>query len=150
MRKRNRERAYPPLVRTVQRRVRFEEVDQISYMWHGHYASWLEDGREDLGAYFHISYLDFYHCGVSVPLKTLLFDFKIPLRYNNIYTIETSLLWNEAAVLEYTYRILDAEQHCMTMASTTQLMLDAEGKLLLDSPHFYKKFCEQWAQGLVR
>ncbi len=149
MRKRHAERTHPPLVRRVTRRVRFDEVDQIQYMWHGRYASWLEDGREDMGAYYDISYLKFYENNVSIPLKHFNLDFLAPLRYNNVYTIESKLLWNEAALLEFEYRILDEQEYCHTKASTIQLMLDLNGKLLLEAPEFYKDFCKRWAQGLL-
>lgn len=147
MRKRIFERAHPAIVRLQQRRVRFEEVDQICFMWHGRYASWLEDGREDLGDSYGIGYMDFYDCGVAIPLKTFALDFHAPLRYKECYTLETSLLWNDAAVLEYQYRIFDKENVCVTSATTTQLMIDTSGKLLLDAPQFYKEFCARWAAG---
>ena len=39
----------PSLCVSAQRTVRFEEVDAVRFMWHGRYASWLEDGREAMG-----------------------------------------------------------------------------------------------------
>ncbi len=149
MRRRPQQREHAPLVRRITRRVRFDEVDQIQYMWHGRYASWLEDGREDMGAHFAVSYLDFYENNVSIPLKTFHLDFMAPLRYNKIYTLESSLLWNEAALLEFEYRILDADERCCTKATTIQLMLDLEGNLLLEAPAFYREFCSRWARGLL-
>ncbi len=149
MRKRPEHRAHPPLVRRISRRVRFDEVDQIQYMWHGRYASWLEDGREDMGSHYNISYLDFYGNNVAIPLKTFSLDFSLPLLYNKTYIIESSLLWNEAALLEFEYRILDMDERCHTKGHTVQLMLDLKGNLLLESPAFYKDFCMHWAQGLV-
>ncbi|MBO4300672.1 MAG: acyl-CoA thioesterase [Desulfovibrio sp.] len=150
MRQRPRFRTYPPIVCHRQRRVRFQEVDQLAYMWHGHYPSWLEDGREALGKKYGISYLDFYHNGVVTPLKSLEMEYCHPLRYDTIYTIETSLLWNDAAVIEYSYRILDDKNTCMTTAHSLQLMLDVHGTLLLDAPAFYKAFMKRWAEGLVQ
>lgn len=150
MRQRPSHRPHPPIVCHRQRRVRFQEVDQLAYMWHGHYPGWLEDGREALGQRYAISYLDFYRNGVVTPLKSLSLEYCHPLRYDITYTIETSLLWNDAAVMEYTYRILDAQGTCMTTAHSLQLMLDTHGTLLLDAPAFYKAFMLRWAKGEVR
>ena len=149
MRQRPIQRPHPPLVCRRQRRVRFHEVDQLSYMWHGHYASWLEDGREALGQRYNVTYLDFYRNGVVTPIKSMTLDYCHPLRYDTTYTIETSLLWNDAAVIEFTYRILDAEENCMTTARTLQLMIDLNGVLLLDAPSFYKTFMQRWAEGTL-
>ncbi len=146
MRKRNKEREFAPIVFSRQRRVRFEEVDQIRFMWHGRYASWLEDGREALGREYGISYLTFYDNNVAIPLKTFNLEFFAPLLYNEIYTIESSLLWNEACVLEFDYRILDLDGNVMTKGNTIQLMIDLQGKLLIEAPQFYKDFCKNWKE----
>ncbi len=142
-----RERSVPPLVRTIHRRVRFEETDALSYMWHGRYASWFEDGREDLGRHYAISYLDFHGAGVEVPLKTFAVDFKKPLRYGETYSIRTSLLWSDACLIEFAYAILDEAGSVMTEAQTTQLMISPQGDLLLEAPEFYQFFREKWKSG---
>ena len=148
-RKKTFEPAYPPLTRRIERTVRFEEVDALSYMWHGRYASWFEDGRENIGRHFGISYLDFYSHGVFVPLKTFFVTYHAPLIYAQKYIIETSLLWNEACILEYNYIIFDSDKTIMTYAETTQLMITKEKELLLELPKFYQNFCELWKAGKV-
>ncbi len=147
--RRARERIIPPLVRTIQRRVRFEETDALSYMWHGRYASWFEDGREDLGRHYAVSYLDFHGAGVEVPLKTFAVDFKMPLRYGETYSIRTSLLWSDACLIEFAYAILDEAGSVMTEAQTTQLMISPRGELLLEVPEFYRIFRERWKNGQI-
>lgn len=138
-----------PLRVSISRTVRFEEVDAARIMWHGRYASWLEDGREAMGRRYGIGYLDFLEHGVFVPLKLFHLDFRLPMRYGQTYAVRTELLWNEAAVLEYTYCIEDADGRVTTTASTTQLMLGSDGGLLVEAPEFYKNFCARWRQGEI-
>lgn len=150
MRKRKiHERAYPPLQCVIERRVRFEEVDALAYMWHGRYASWFEDGREAFGGYHGISYFDFYDVDVALPIKTFSVTYMAPLMYGKSYIIETSLLWNDACLIEYAYRILNDAGSVMTKAETTQLMLTRGDDILLDPPAFYKAFCEKWKNGEI-
>ena len=52
-------------------------------------------------------------------------------------------------MLDFEYRIEDAEGIVTTTASTTQLMLDLNGNLLMEPPAFYREFCAQWCQGKV-
>ena len=137
----------PSLCVSVPRTVRFEEVDAVRFMWHGRYASWLEDGREVMGRAYGVSYLDFRNSGVVVPLKLFHLDFHHPLLYGQTYTIHAELFWNEAAVLDFEYRIVDERGLVTTTASTTQLMLDLQGNLLMEPPAFYREFCAQWQQG---
>ena len=137
----------PPLQVRIERSVRFEEVDAMSYMWHGRYASWLEDGREEIGKRYQISYLDFFRHGVATPIKLFHLDFRQPLRYAQTYSIHVSLLWNEAALLDFEYTLKDNADAVTTTGRTTQLMISLDGELLLEQPAFYKAFCERWRQG---
>ena len=141
------ERPFPALTFLTTRTVRFEEVDQMRYMWHGRYPSWLEDGREALGQHYQISYLDFYAAGVLVPIRTMNLNYLSPLLYRKTYHIETNLLWNEAAILEFSYRILNENGDVMTEAETSQLMITVENEVLFESPQFYQNFCLAWKEG---
>jgi len=136
-----------PLQACVERTVRFEEVDALNYMWHGRYASWLEDGREAFGKRHQLGYLDFFQHGVMTPIKLFHLDFRQPLRYAQTYSIHISLLWNEAAVLDFEYALIDSNGIVTTTGYTTQLMLSLDGELLLEQPAFYKAFCARWQQG---
>lgn len=139
----------PGLQVRVERTVRFEEVDAVRIMWHGRYAGWLEDGREALGRRYGVSYADFLDHGVIVPVKLLQMDFCRPLRYGQTYAIYAELLWNEAAALDFNYYIKDLKGNITTTASTTQLMLDLEGNLLLEQPEFFRRFRERWREGRI-
>ena len=135
-----------PLHACIERTVRFEEVDAMNYMWHGRYASWLEDGREEFGRRYKLSYLDFMRHGVAVPLKLFHLDFRHPLRYAQTYSIHISLLWNEGAVLDFEYALKDGNGAVATTGYTAQLMISLDGNLLLEQPAFYKAFCARWRQ----
>ncbi|SVE46445.1 uncharacterized protein METZ01_LOCUS499299, partial [marine metagenome] len=39
-------------------RIRFNEIDALGIVWHGHYIKYFEDGREAFGKEHNISYLD--------------------------------------------------------------------------------------------
>ncbi len=141
--------AIAPLVCRLERRVRFEEVDCLQIMWHGRYASWLEDGREALGKAYGMHYTDFYAHDVVIPLKIFHVDYVQPLLYDQVYTVETRLLWQDAALLEIEYSIYDAEGKLMTTAFTTQLMVTKSYELLLEHPPFFQVLREQWREGLL-
>lgn len=144
-----REHDIPPLVHEIQRVVRFEETDAMGIVWHGRYASWLEDGREALNAAYGISYLRFVDVGVLVPLRIFHIDYLRPLMYPHSYTIRTSLLWSDAARIDYAYTLLNENGTIMAEAKTTQLMTSLKGELLLESPDFFRFFREQWRNGAL-
>lgn len=136
-----------PLSAVCTRRVRFEEIDPMGIMWHGRYASWLEDGRESLGSRYGISYLDFYHHGFVTPIKKFSLDYIHPLLHDQTYEIHTFLLWNDSARMDFQYSITDSAGTVMTQGKTTQLFMTLDGKLLLDFPKFYRDFLERWKRG---
>ena len=45
-----------PLRIQAKRRVRFEEVDSLGFVWHGRYPSFFEDARTALGDKYDIGY----------------------------------------------------------------------------------------------
>ncbi|MCH5277104.1 MAG: acyl-CoA thioesterase [Desulfovibrionaceae bacterium] len=136
-----------PLSAVCARTVRFEEIDPMGIMWHGRYASWLEDGRETLGNRYGISYRDFYQHGFVTPIKKFSLDYVHPLIHDQTYEIHTFLLWSDSARMDFQYSIMDKEGTIMTQGKTTQLFMTTNGKLLLDFPTFYQDFMARWKNG---
>jgi acyl-CoA thioester hydrolase len=129
--------------------VRFEEVDALGIVWHGRYASYFEDARVALGAKYGIGYLDFHRQGIAVPLKILHVDFMLPLTFGEEMFIEASLHWNEAARLNHSYVIHNAQGDVTTTGYTVQLFLDPDHQLLVTPTDFLQEFLDRWKAGKV-
>jgi len=136
-----------PLRVQVERRVRFEEVDQLGMVWHGRYASYFEDVRSAAGERYGIGYMDFYNNRVVAPVRIIHMDFHHPLRFNETITIESILHWTEAARINIEYIILNSAGRLATTGYTVQVLIDGENNLLLIPPSFYREFREKWRQG---
>ena len=137
----------PPLTVTCKRTVRLEEVDVLGIVWHGRYAGYLEDGREEMGRRYSLSYVEFKEAGALLPIRTLHVDYLQPLRYLENFVLETTLHWHEAARLNMEYKIYNAEGRLTTRGYSVQMMVDLSGNLLLEAPAFYRDFQERWRQG---
>ena len=138
----------PPPLRVVTRRtVRFQEVDLLGIVWHGHYPGFFEDARVALGEKHGISYRDFMTNRVPTPVKRLDIDYRLPLRFNDEITIEGLLHWTEAARMNYEFVIRNAQGQVTTQGYAVQLMLDEHFNLLTVPPPFYLAFCERWRAG---
>ena len=57
--------------------VRFNEADPLGIVWHGHYLRYFEDGREDFGKTYGLSYLDFYQHRIAVPVVSVDCQYKL-------------------------------------------------------------------------
>lgn len=125
-------------------RVRFNETDPLGIVWHGHYVTYLEDGREAFGEKFGISYKDIQNAGLFAPVVKCTVDYKLPLKHGDRATIETSYVFEQAAKLHFTYKIFNEMGQMMATGETIQVFTDQKGELFLSNPPFF----EEWKKNL--
>lgn len=128
--------------------VRFSEVDSMHIVWHGAYAKYFEDGREEFGRKFGLGYMDIFRSGFFTPLVDINFQFKKPLLYETRAVVETRYLNVPAAKIKFEYRIFLPENNLtICTGSSTQVFLDKNYQLTWFNPPFY----EEWKakMGLV-
>ena len=132
---------------TTEIRVRFNEADPLGIVWHGHYIRYFEDGREDFGNRYGISYLDFYNQGLVVPVVHVDCAFKKSLRYGDSVIVETVFIPCDAAKMKFSYRLTNLKtKELVATGTSVQVFLDREHSALqLLNPPFY----EQWKRKFV-
>ncbi len=141
------EGAPDPLIATTTRRVRFEEVDSIRMVWHGRYPSYFEDGRIAFGDKYGLAYSCFIDHRVLAPIAQMHFDFKSPLRFDETMTIETTLHWNDAMRLDFSYKIVNDNNDVAATGYTVQLLVEPDGTVLFAPPDWILEFREKWQAG---
>jgi acyl-CoA thioester hydrolase len=141
------EGAPQPLRCSVERTVRFEEVDPLNIVWHGRYPSYFEDGRVLLGEKYGLGYMDLYNQGIVSPIKQMHIDYQLPLRFGDPFTIEAILHWSDAVRLNHEFILRNAEGAVTTTGYTVQLMMDQEDNVLMVPPPFYDEFRQRWQAG---
>lgn len=138
----------PSLMTETLIKVRFNEVDSLGVVWHGHYVRYFEDGREDFGARFGLSYLDFYNHDILVPVVKIDCNYKRSLIYGDSMLIETTFVDCEAAKAIFNYTIYNNSNHeVIATGSTTQVFMNLKRELLLNSPAFFVEWKKQF--GLI-
>ena len=128
---------------TCEIRVRFNEVDSLGIVWHGHYLKYFEDGREAFGRQFGLSYLDVKQQGYSIPIVKSSLEHKLPLKFGDLVTVETSFKNTRASKLVFCYRLLNAQGQEVCVGETTQVFIDLASHQMALSP---PKFLEDWKQ----
>lgn len=139
-----------PLGGSVQRTIRFQEVDMLTIAWHGHYTSFFEDVRVKMGEKYGIGYMDFFNNGILAPIKTAHVDFIRPLRFKDEITIQGILHYSTAARLNSEYIIKDPKGKVAATGYIVQMLLNTDYELFLTQPEFYKRFCEKWKAGELK
>ncbi len=141
------EDAPDPLRCTVERIVRFEEVDVLGIVWHGRYPSYFEDGRVLLGEKYGLGYMDFYHQGVVAPIKQMHVDYRLPLKFGDPFTIEAILHWTDATRLNHEFILRNEAGEITTTGYSVQLLMDQQQNVLMLPPQFYADFRQHWVAG---
>lgn len=128
--------------------IRFSEVDSLGIVWHGNYVKFLEDGRENFGMQYGISYWDIYKQGLVTPVVKLDIEYKKSLKYGDKAYIATRFIDSEAAkiIFDYTIFTLPGEEKIAT-AQTIQVFLDLNGNLQLNNPDFFIEWKKKWNIG---
>lgn len=137
-----------PLTVTARRRVRFEEVDMLNIAWHGHYVSFLDDGRVAFGdRYPALSYRHLYEARVAAPIVQLHLDYQSPLFFDEEMTVTATLHWSDALRLNFSYLIRGADARSVARAWSVQLLVDEQRRTLLVAPPWAEEFRNRWRQG---
>ena len=126
--------------------IRFSEVDSMGVVWHGHYALYFEDAREEFGKKYHLEYLFMYDQGFFEPLVELTFKYKKPLIYGMKPEITITYLPTEAAKIVFDYEIRDtATGEVYVTGHSVQVFMDKTNyQMVLYSPDFYEEWKKKW------
>ncbi len=128
----------PELINTTHLNIRFNEVDSLGVVWHGHYLTYFGDGRNGFGKEFGLSYLGAHANGVALPIIQSFCEHKKPLRYGDEAYIETQFLDTPAAKIIFQYKIFrKTDKALMTTGKTVQVFMNENGELLLTLPSFF-------------
>ncbi len=125
--------------------IRFNEVDSMRIVWHGNYIKYFEDGREDFGKRFGISYMDILKEEFMTPVVKLSCDFIKPLKYGDETIVETRFVNSDAAKIIYSFRVLRAsDNELVATGESIQVFLNMNGELVLNNPPFFKQWKKKW------
>lgn len=133
------------LISTIEFPVRFSEVDSMQIVWHGHYVKYMEEGREDFGRKYGISYMIIKANGYLAPLVKLSCDYKKTMSYDDNVIVETRMVDCDAAKIIYSFRIFRASDHeLVATGESIQVFLDMNRELVLTVPPFFEEWKKKW------
>lgn len=137
--------ARPYIEETALLSVRFNEVDALHIVWHGHYINYFEEARRALGRRLGIDYPTFIERRIAVPVIHLELDFLAPARLSDTLAVTARLLKSESARLDFDYEIRrQGEATLLATGSTSQVFTTPAGELILNWPPFLLERLEAW------
>ncbi|RLB06379.1 MAG: acyl-CoA thioesterase [Deltaproteobacteria bacterium] len=128
-------------------RVRFCEIDPYKVVWHGHYISWFEVGRNELTSLFGIGPEDLRQMGLMAPVVELHCKFKLPAKFGDEVLIQTTMQRCEVAKLIFHYKVI-RDDRILAEGSTTHVLTDLQGTMLYQVPQRVKRRLEEMMEYL--
>ncbi|GAA0188486.1 acyl-CoA thioesterase [Fulvivirga kasyanovii] len=131
---------------TTEIRVRFNEIDSMGILWHGHYIKYFEDGRESFGRAYNLGYLDVYEDhGFTIPIVKVDCNYKKPVKYNDPVVLETTFVDTPAAKIIFDYKLYHADnQEVYATGRSVQVFLNKQNQLQLTVPEFFQSWKAHW------
>jgi acyl-CoA thioester hydrolase len=114
--------------------VRFAECDPYGVVWHGRYALYLEQAREALTGRFGFTASKALDLGYRVPITRMEIRYRRPILADRTVRVTARLRTPEVARLVVDYEIRDDLGDLLASGQTEQVVLNAEGELLLSLP----------------
>ena len=125
--------------------IRFSEVDSMNVVWHGNYAIYFEDAREEFGRKFDLGYLTMYGEGYYAPLVELSFKYKSPIIYGMKPEITITYTPTEAAKIVFDYEIRDTVSgRILATGRSVQVFMTLDYKMVSTNPEFFVRWKKRW------
>jgi acyl-CoA thioester hydrolase len=115
-------------------RVRFNEVDAYQIAWHGHYVTWMDEGRNDLAGRFGVDAAQIAAAGYQAPVVSLELKYLRPARFGEELRVRTTLVRRHTASLEFISQILGEDGKVVACGRTIHALIDANGVLQYTLP----------------
>lgn len=132
------------LINKTEVAVRFNEVDSMGIVWHGHYIKFFEDGREAFGKEHNLGYMDIYANGYFAPVVKVECNFKRYVKYLDSIIIETRFIDSKAAKIIFEFKIYNKSNGGLVAeGESIQVFTTPDGELVLTNPPFFEEWKKQ-------
>ena len=119
---------------TIDIPVRFAECDPYGVVWHGHYVLYLEQAREALTGRFGFTAARALEMGYRVPVTRMELKYRLPAKADQTIRVTARLREPSVARFVMDYEIRDEPGRLLASAQTEQVVVNAQGELLLTLP----------------
>lgn len=107
-------------------RVRYGETDQMGVVHHGNYAQYFELARIEWLENNGVSYKALEESGVMLPVYEMSIRYKKPAYFDDLLSVETTLLKKPTAKIELSYVIKNSAGELLTAGKTTLVFTEAK------------------------
>lgn len=131
----------------VREKVRFAETDMMGVVHHANYFRWFEVGRVEYLRQAGINLLDLMAVGIVFPITDVSCQYKSSAYFDDIISIETSLIELSRAKMVYSYRVVrEADEKLLAEGKTQNVFTDKQGRIIRLEPQVLEKLESMYRQ----
>lgn len=125
------------LTHEFQKRVRYNETDQMGYLYHAHYITYYEIGRVEMLRSLGLSYQEMEEKHrVMMPVMSVQTRYVRPARYDELLTIRTTLRHIPTQYITFHMEILNEQGKLVNGGSVKLCFVDMETNKTVAPPDF--------------
>ena len=116
--------------------VRYQETDQMGIVHHSVYPIWYEVARTDFCKEMGLRYAEMEEMGIMTPIYEVHSHYKIPARYDEVLTIQTTVKNLTPYRIEFRYEIFKGNQK-IHFGETVHVWVDSKTFKPLNLKKYY-------------
>lgn len=120
-----------------QKRVGYNETDQMGYLYHAHYITYYEIGRVEMLRSLGLSYKEMEEkYRIMMPVMSLQARYVRPARYDELLTIRTTLRQLPSKYITFHFEILNEAGKLVNGGSVKLCFVDMDSNETIPPPDF--------------
>lgn len=129
---------------TIQFRVRYAETDQMSFVYHGNYAQYLEMGRIEWLRELGISYKKMEETGIMLPVISLNINYHKSAKYDDLLFLKTTLLNKPLVKIKFGFEIHNEKNELLSTSTVTLAFINSITKKPTRAPEYLLKKLQEF------
>ena len=117
-------------------RVRYGETDQMGVVYHANYVNFFEIGRTEWLRSLGYTYKSLEDSGIFLPVIGIEIDYKKPAKYDDILTLESSLIEKPNIKIQFSHKIFNQEGVLLVTGISKLVFLDKKNNRPIRCPKF--------------
>ena len=105
-------------------RVRYGETDQMGVVYHANYVNFFEIGRTEWLRSLGYTYRSLEASGIFLPVIGVEIDYKKPAKYDDVLTLESSLIEYPNIKIQFFHKIYNQEGVLLVTGKSKLVFLD--------------------------
>ncbi len=124
-------------------RPRYDEVDQMGYVYHANHVSYCHQARTELLRKFNINDFELEEKGYMLPVISFNIQYKVPARYDELLTIKTTIKELPKVRFQFYFEIRNQEGKLVSKANSEVVFVNRETRVPMQVPDFVFKVLEK-------